>query len=173
MTCASCAQTVEKAAKKVTGVINASVNLATEKLSIEYDESSFSFDELQKAVDGSGYGIESQASTTQTFSLEGMTCASCAQTIEKAVSNMQGVETAAVNLATEKLTLSYNPAVLSPSDISTTVTNSGYTAVLETTEAQGNARAEQREKKEKRIKQLFNRFWISNIFTVPLLLISM
>ena len=41
MTCASCAQTVEKAAKKVAGVTKASVNLATEKLSIEYEEQHF------------------------------------------------------------------------------------------------------------------------------------
>ena len=41
------------------------------------------------------------------------------------------------------------------------VFNSGYTAVLETTEAQDNSRAEKREKKEKRMKQLSNRFGIS------------
>lgn len=154
MTCASCAQTVEKTAKKVSGVLNASVNLATEKLSIEYDESSFSLDELQKAVDDSGYGVEAQENTTQTFALEGMTCASCAQTIEKAVSNMSGVEKATVNLATEKLTLSYNSSEISPADISTTVSNSGYTAVLEATDSQEDSRANKREKKEKRMKQL-------------------
>lgn len=48
MTCASCAQTVEKAAKKVRGVTQASVNLATEKLSIEYNEPTFSVENLQK-----------------------------------------------------------------------------------------------------------------------------
>ena len=42
MTCASCAQTVEKAAKKVRGVTQASMKLATEKLSIEYNEPTFS-----------------------------------------------------------------------------------------------------------------------------------
>lgn len=173
MTCASCAQTVEKTAKKVSGVLNASVNLATEKLSIEYDESSFSLDELQKAVDDSGYGVEAQENTTQTFALEGMTCASCAQTIEKAVSNMSGVEKATVNLATEKLTLSYNSSEISPADISTTVSNSGYTAVLEATDSQEDSRANKREKKEKRMKQLKKRFWFSGIFTVPLLILSM
>lgn len=173
MTCASCAQTVEKAAKKVRGVTHASVNLATEKLSIEYDEPTFVVENLQKAVQDTGYEVVTQEATTQTFAIEGMTCASCAQTVEKAVSNMKGVEKAMVNLATEKLTLSYNPAVISPADISTAVTNSGYTAVLETTESQDNSRAEKREKKEKRIKQLFNRFWLSTLFTVPLLVLSM
>src|SRR5690625_5136703 len=101
MTCASCAQTVEKAAKKARGGTQASVNLATEKLSIEYDEPTFSVENLQKAVDNSGYEMIAQEGTTQTFAIEGMTCASCAQTIEKAVGKLSGVDKASVNLATE------------------------------------------------------------------------
>ena len=173
MTCASCAQTVEKAAKKVRGVTKASVNLATEKLSIEYDEPTFSIENLQKAVDDTGYEVVTQEGTTQTFALEGMTCASCAQTIEKAVGKLSGVDKASVNLATEKMQVSYNPSEVSVADVTGAVSNSGYAAVLETTESQENSRAEKREKKEKRIKQLSNRFKISIIFTIPLLIISM
>ena len=109
MTCASCAQTVEKAAKKVHGVTKASVNLATEKLSIEYNEPTFSVENLQKAVDNSGYELIAQEGKTQTFAIEGMTCASCAQTIEKAVGKLSGVDKASVNLATEKMQVSYKP----------------------------------------------------------------
>lgn len=173
MTCASCAQTVEKAAKKVHGVTKASVNLATEKLSIEYDEPTFSVENLQKAVDNSGYEMIAQEGTTQTFAIEGMTCASCAQTIEKAVGKLSGVDKASVNLATEKMQVSYNPSAISVSDVTGAVSNSGYAAVLETTDTQDNSRAEKREKKEKRIKQLLNRFGISIIFTIPVLIISM
>ena len=173
MTCASCAQTVEKAAKKVRGVTQASVNLATEKLSIEYDEPTFSVENLQKAVDNSGYEMVTQEGTTQTFAIEGMTCASCAQTIEKAVGKLSGVDKASVNLATEKMQVSYNPSAISVVDVTGAVSNSGYAAVLETTETQDNSRAEKREKKEKRMKQLSNRFGISIIFTIPLLIISM
>lgn len=173
MTCASCAQTVEKAAKKVRGVTQASVNLATEKLSIEYDEPTFSVENLQKAVDNLGYEMVTQEVTTQTFAIEGMTCASCAQTIEKAVGKLSGVDKASVNLATEKMQVSYNPSVISVSDVTGAVSNSGYAAVLETTDTQDHSRAEKREKKEKRMKQLSNRFGISIIFTIPLLIISM
>lgn len=173
MTCASCAQTVEKAAKKVRGVTQASVNLATEKLSIEYDEPTFSVENLQKAVDNSGYEMVTQEGTTQTFAIEGMTCASCAQTIEKAVGKLSGVDKASVNLATEKMQVSYNPSAISVSDVTGAVSNSGYAAVLETTDTQDHSRAEKREKKEKRMKQLSNRFGISIIFTIPLLIISM
>ncbi len=173
MTCASCAQTVEKAAKKVHGVTKASVNLATEKLSIEYNEPTFSVENLQKAVDNSGYELIAQEGKTQTFAIEGMTCASCAQTIEKAVGKLSGVDKASVNLATEKMQVSYNPSAISVSDVTGAVSNSGYAAVLETTDTQDNSRAEKREKKEKRMKQLSNRFGISIIFTIPVLIISM
>ena len=173
MTCASCAQTVEKAAKKVRGVTQASVNLATEKLSIEYNEPTFSVENLQKAVDNSGYELIAQEGKTQTFAIEGMTCASCAQTIEEAVGKLSGVDKASVNLATEKMQVSYNPSAISVSDVTGAVSNSGYAAVLETTDTQDNSRAEKREKKEKRMKQLSNRFGISIIFTIPVLIISM
>lgn len=173
MTCASCAQTVEKAAKKVHGVTKASVNLATEKLSIEYNEPTFSVENLQKAVDNSGYELIAQEGKTQTFAIEGMTCASCAQTIEKAVGKLSGVDKASVNLATEKMQVSYNPSAISVSDVTGAVSNSGYAAVLETTDTQDHSRAEKREKKEKRMKQLLNRFGISIIFTIPVLIISM
>ena len=149
------------------------MNLATEKLSIEYNEPTFSVENLQKAVDNSGYELIAQEGKTQTFAIEGMTCASCAQTIEKAVGKLSGVDKASVNLATEKMQVSYNPSAISVSDVTGAVSNSGYAAVLETTDTQDNSRAEKREKKEKRMKQLLNRFGISIIFTIPVLIISM
>ena len=69
--------------------------------------------------------------------------------------------------------VSYNPSAISVSDVTGAVSNSGYAAVLETTDTQDNSRAEKREKKEKRMKQLSNRFGISIIFTIPVLIISM
>ena len=149
------------------------MNLATEKLSIEYNEPTFSVENLQKAVDNSGYELIAQEGKTQTFAIEGMTCASCAQTIEKAVGKLSGVDKASVNLATEKMQVSYNPSAISVSDVTGAVSNSGYAAVLETTDTQDNSRAEKREKKEKRMKQLSDRFGISIIFTIPVLIISM
>lgn len=109
----------------------------------------------------------------KSFAIEGMTCASCAQTIEKAVGKLSGVDKVSVNLATEKMQVSYNPSAISVSDVTGAVSNSGYAAVLETTDTQNHSREEKREKKEKRMKQLLNRFGISIIFTIPLLIISM
>lgn len=120
-------------------------------------------------MDNSGYEMVTQEGTTQTFAIEGMTCASCAQTIEKAVGKLSGVDKASVNLATEKMQVSYNPSAISVVDVTGAVSNSGYAAVLETTETQDNSRAEKREKKEKKNEPTFKSFWdihyIYNPFT--------
>ena len=61
MTCASCAQTIEKATRKLDGVVSANVNLATEKLTISYEPSSLRVSDIKKAVENAGYkAIEDQ-----------------------------------------------------------------------------------------------------------------
>lgn len=170
MTCASCAQTVEKATAKLTGVSKATVNLATEKLNIEYDETKLSESDIQKAVADAGYEALSN-NQQRTFDIEGMTCASCAQTIEKATSKLAGVEKASVNLATEKMVVVFDPSVLNVSDITKAVSNAGYEAVeqIDSTDTVD----QDREKKQKHIKDMWQRFWLSAVFTVPLLYVAM
>ena len=56
MSCAACANAVEKALNK-NNDINASVNIATEKLNIEYDEKKYNFDKIKKIVESAGYGL--------------------------------------------------------------------------------------------------------------------
>lgn len=173
MSCAACSQTVEKTAGKVPGVTHAAVNLATEKLNIEYDESTFSLDELQQAVGDSGYQVVPQESAAQTFAVEGMTCASCAQTVEKAVAKLNGVEEASVNLATEKMTITYNPLEVAPYNITAAVEAAGYGAVLETAEASTGSHEARKAKKEQEHKQMWQRFWMSALFMIPLMVLSM
>ncbi|MTD41926.1 heavy metal translocating P-type ATPase [Erwinia sp. CPCC 100877] len=170
MTCASCAQAVEKAAANLTGVSSAAVNLATEKLSVQYDESKLAEKDIQKAVAAAGY--EAFSNTQQrTFTIDGMTCASCAQTVEKAVCKLAGVEQAAVNLATEKMVVAYDPSMLNIADITKAVTDAGY-AAEEQKDMVENV-DQDREKKQKHIEEMWQRFWLSAIFTVPLLYIAM
>lgn len=170
MTCASCAQRIEKVTKKLPGVKSSSVNLATEKMNIQYDENSISIEDIQAAVDKAGY--KAVANTEKkTFAISGMTCASCAQTIEKATRKINGVLESNVNLATEKMNIQFDPTIVSITDIIQAVSHAGYEAHedMETTESVD----EDREKKQREIKGLWKRFWISAVFTVPLLYIAM
>ena len=101
MTCATCALTVEKAVGKVAGVSKATVNFATEKVTVEYDEQEVGLKALQMAVEKAGYELENTYQS-QTLAIKGMTCATCALTVEKALNKLDGIQNASVNLATEK-----------------------------------------------------------------------
>ncbi|WP_201714118.1 heavy metal translocating P-type ATPase [Rossellomorea arthrocnemi] len=170
MTCASCSQAVEKATKKLAGVQQASVNLATEKLTITFDENELTIEEIKKAVDEAGYKAVIEMEK-KTFSVTGMTCASCVQSVEKATRKLDGVKESTVNMATEKMVIEYDSAVASVSDITNAVADAGY-AARENTDSEDSV-DEDRDKKEQHIKTMWKRFWISAVFTVPLLLISM
>ncbi len=69
------------------------------------------------------------ASHTATFAVSGMTCASCAAVIEKVLSKKEGVQSAVVNLATEKLVTTFDPEVTDADAISDAVASAGYFAV--------------------------------------------
>ncbi|MDF4231423.1 heavy metal translocating P-type ATPase, partial [Enterococcus faecalis] len=95
----------------------------------------------------------------------------CAQTIEKAVNQLSGVQQAIVNLATEKLVVSYDDHQVTSAEIIKAVTDAGYQATEEV--AAGATADQDREKKQKHIAEMWQRFWISAVFTVPLLYIAM
>ena len=73
MTCASCASTIEKATSKINGVDESSVNLATEKLSVSYDENMVEIEDIQTAVEEAGYRAKSDT-VNKVLNIEGMTC---------------------------------------------------------------------------------------------------
>nr|WP_243861959.1 heavy metal translocating P-type ATPase [Enterococcus faecalis] len=108
---------------------------------------------------------------SKTFDIEGMSCASCAQTIEKATAKLPGMAKASVNLATEKLVVSYDDHQVTSAEIIKAVTDAGYQATEEV--AAGATADQDREKKQKHIAEMWQRFWISAVFTVPLLYIAM
>ena len=60
------------------------------------------------------------------FPVTGMTCASCVNRIERAINKVPGVERAAVNLATERATVSYDPTATNVAAIAAAVEKAGY-----------------------------------------------
>ncbi|MGX4685631.1 heavy metal translocating P-type ATPase [Vagococcus sp. JNUCC 83] len=170
MSCASCSSTVEKVVSKLSGVKNASVNLATEKLDVTYDTNQLKETDIAKAVENAGYSIANQEVTAK-YDIEGMTCASCASTIEKVVNQLDGVHDVSVNLATETMTLSFNPSVTEKKEIIKAVSDAGYKAVDK--EINDVVSQNKEDSKEKQIHVMWKRFLYSVVFTVPLLYISM
>jgi len=112
MTCAMCATTIEKSLTNLNGVINAQVNLGNESVAVEYDFSKLKFTDLDKAIKDAGYQIINEKVVLK---IGGMTCASCVKTIENSLQNLSGIVEVNVNLADEKVYVTYNENMVTKS----------------------------------------------------------
>ena len=130
MNCASCVNTIEGALNGAEGVVNASVNFASEKATIEFDSQVLSAGELAKVIEGTGYQVAGVREKV-IFKIGGMTCASCVHTIEKALNEADGVFTASVNLATEQAVIEFDAAITTPANLKAAVDGTGYRVVEE------------------------------------------
>ncbi|HEL2477273.1 TPA: copper-translocating P-type ATPase [Streptococcus suis] len=166
MTCASCALTVEKAVGKLAGMEEVSVNLATEKLSVSYDEKLLGLEDIRQAVEKAGYQLVDNL-VTESYDISGMTCASCALTVEKALGKLEGVEEVSVNLATEKATIRYSRHRQNPASLERAVEQAGY-QLIRPEKVEGAA-----DKGPSTEEKLRHRFVWSAAFTFPLLYIAM
>lgn len=110
-------------------------------------------------------------SVKEEYIIEGMSCASCAATVEEAVAHLAGVRQASVNVTTERLSVEYDGEDMTQEQIIQAVSDAGYMAkaIQDTSDLQ----EEQKLKKEHHIQQLRQRFWVSAVFTVTLLYIAM
>lgn len=105
----------------------------------------------------------------ETYLLEGMHCTSCALAIEQAVKQLPGVEGAAVDVTTEKLSVSYSTDSLSSAELIQAVRKAGYRAeLLDETNMRG-----QLERLEEQASNEWYRFLWSALFSLPLLYLAM
>ena len=95
--------------------------------------------------------------------IEGMSCASCAARIEKALSHQPGVTEAAVNFASKRATVTYDPHALHRGDLAATVSDLGYSVPDHPDE----------DPEAGELRDLRPRLYVSIALTIPLLLISM
>ncbi|MEP3438874.1 MAG: heavy metal translocating P-type ATPase [Hoeflea sp.] len=165
MSCASCVARVEKAIKAVPGVVSATVNLATERATVTFNDA-VPVGTVVQAIEMAGY--EPRVETLQ-FGIEGMTCASCVNRVEKAIKAVPGVSEASVNLATEKATV----RAIAGTPVSTledAVRNAGYDvrriAAEETKDSHGDRR-------DREINRLRMSLAISTALTLPLFVLEM
>lgn len=148
MTCEHCVRRVTKALESLPGMGKVSVSLQDSKANFSYDPDQVNEVAIRTAIEEAGYSItplqeespeeeqglndvlpEGQPNEElQQFKISGMTCANCALTIEKGLAKMPGVKLAAVNFASEKLALEYDPQLVKTEDVLAKIKDLGYGA---------------------------------------------
>ncbi|MEK3723216.1 heavy metal translocating P-type ATPase [Paenibacillus sp. FSL H8-0034] len=160
MTCAACANRIEKGLNKLEGVTSANVNFALEKASVTYDPARIGVSNMEETIKKLGYDTLKEVAH---FKLEGMTCAACANRIEKGLGKLPGVTDASVNFAMETARVQYSPGEISITEMQNKVKQLGYKAITE----QENVNRGDHRKKEVRHQQ--RKLLISALLSLPLL----
>ncbi|AXY10792.1 copper-translocating P-type ATPase [Bacillus thuringiensis LM1212] len=161
MTCAACANRIEKGLKKVEGVHDANVNFALEKTKIMYDLQKTNPQQFKEKVESLGYGIVSDKAE---FTVSGMTCAACANRVEKRLNKLEGVNEATVNFALESATVDFNPDEINVNEMKSAITKLGYKL-----EVKSDEQDESTDHRLQEIERQKKKFIISFILSFPLL----
>jgi len=123
MSCASCAATVQEALSRATGVATASVNYATARAAVSYDDAQTNVAELIRTVRAAGYDC---GKASVSFGVEQLHYAPSVAPLEQALSRLKGVLRAAANQATETVTVDYVPGATTAEDLERAVEQAGF-----------------------------------------------
>lgn len=155
MDCPDCAAKVEKAVKRISGVINATIVFPAGILNIEYDPQQTGITQVVDRIKKLGYEAReddqkiSEVSQTTDFCIVGMDCADCAAKLEKRIGRVPGVDTAQVNFGASKMTVIHSGRV---AEILSTIEKMGYSGKVD---------------EGLRIKNKPASFWKSNQYVKP------
>jgi Cu+-exporting ATPase len=166
MSCASCVAKIEKGLSKMEGVADAKVNFATEKAAISFDPDKVQVGDFIRTVKELGYGARVERVT---LPVRGMSCASCVEKVQKALSSVPGVTRADVNFATEKATVEYVLGEATVKDMARAVKDAGY-EILEVEEGEDVVERE-RAAREAEFRQLKRKFLTGVSLIIPLFLL--
>jgi Cu+-exporting ATPase len=168
MTCATCATKVEKALREMPGVEGAAVNLASEKATVSFRSGETDIENMVGVIEGLGYQARLQKAV---YAVEGMTCASCVSRVEKALSGVEGVMSADVNLATERATVTFDAEQTSYEKMARAVDAAGY-RLLTTAEGE-EALDRERKRRERETRLLKIKLAYSALSAAVIMFLSM
>jgi Cu+-exporting ATPase len=160
MTCAACANRIEKSVGKLPGVEQVSVNFALERASFAYNPDEVTIENIEERIIKLGFGTVKEKVD---FDISGMTCAACANRIEKGLGKLPGVTMANVNFALEKATVEYSPLEVNVKDLVKKVEVLGFKAFLNQEESEDRGSHQ-----EKEIANQTGKFYFSALLSLPL-----
>uniref|UniRef100_A0A1J3GQ07 Copper-transporting ATPase RAN1 n=1 Tax=Noccaea caerulescens TaxID=107243 RepID=A0A1J3GQ07_NOCCA len=147
MTCAACSNSVEGALMSVNGVVRASVALLQNRADVVFDPNLAKEEDIKEAIEDAGFeaeilaepvnaGTKTQATLVGQFTIGGMTCAACVNSVEGILRDLPGVKRAVVALATSLGEVEYDPNVINKDDIVTAIEDAGFEGSLVQTNQQ-------------------------------------
>ncbi|MCK5313997.1 MAG: copper ion binding protein, partial [Anaerolineales bacterium] len=166
MTCANCVATVERNLKKVNGVENVTVNLSSERASIDMNPDSLGLDDLVSRIKRAGYDV---ATGEADLIIHRMSDDNDARRLEKTLLQVEGVQDVQVSFTRERARVKYIPTVVNQAEIRQVVTSAGFEAV----EIGGGVEDVEQQARETEIAKQRHYLKVGLIFTVPLLVLSM
>ena len=170
ISCQVCVNKIEKKLSKLEGMKEAVVNLSTEKLSVDYDETILKDETITEIVKKLGYEIEEESDLKDIeLDIDGISCQVCVNKIEKKVSKLNGVKSVVVNLANSRGKIVYDSDVIKLSEILEVMKKMGYTGTKHE-ESSENLRDKE---KEEHLKREFLEFKIAIIFSAIVFYIAM
>ncbi|XP_062012276.1 copper-transporting ATPase RAN1 [Rosa rugosa] len=139
MTCAACSNSVEGALQSVNGVLRASVALLQNRADVVFDPRLVKDEDIKNAIEDAGFeaevipepsanGVKQHGNLSGQFSIGGMTCAACVNSVEGILKGLPGVKRAVVALATSLGEVEYDPTVISKDDIVNAIEDAGFEA---------------------------------------------
>lgn len=172
MSCASCAQTIEKKLKAAKGITSAVVNFAAEKATIEFNSSIMDSDAMEKVINDAGYKVLKKATErTAEFKVIGMGSDHCAGIVKKAVERLDGIIEVETNYANAYARVVYEESKMTIRQIKKAITAAGYDPEL--TESAEEAVDIEKQAREREIKRLKRKFILAAILAVPILYVAM
>ncbi len=165
MSCASCVAKVEKGLTQLEGVVEARVNFATEKAAISFDVSQVQIIDLIQTIQDLGYEARAEKAT---LPVQGMSCASCVNKVQTALSQVPGVIRTDVNFATEKATVEYIPGQVTVKDLARAAEAIGY-KILEVEE--GGVVDTEKQAREAEFRRLKEKFIVGVGLVIPLFIL--
>ncbi|WP_066384461.1 heavy metal translocating P-type ATPase [Halalkalicoccus paucihalophilus] len=132
MDCPSCAGKVENSVQKLDGINDVDSQVTSGTLTVSYDSNQTTVSEITGRIEKAGYRVETTGEETTKFEVPEMDCPSCAGKIENALDGLAGISTFDTQPTTSKVTVTYHPSTITPTDITAAIESAGY-EVTETT----------------------------------------
>ncbi|KAF4448888.1 Cu2+-exporting ATPase [Fusarium austroafricanum] len=182
MTCGACTSAVEGGFKGVDGVVKFNISLLAERAVITHDVTKLSPEQIAEIIDDRGFDAQvlstqpsndhqSGSSSTAQFKVYGVPDAAAAEALEAALAAMHGVDSVSVSLASSRLTIAHQSAVVGLRAIVEAVEALGYNAIVSDNQ-DNNAQLESLAK-TREINEWRTAFRTSLAFAIPVFILGM